>query len=78
MRDTDISLAVPEEYRSGALCCRFGISRLLCDVERFAGPEEIMERYGMGYCYEKVCFDNNCGGFMRYACRVRRVPQKRP
>ena len=54
MRDTDISLAVPEEYRNGETCFAFPVSRLLCDVERFTGPEEVMERYGMGFCYEKA------------------------
>ena len=33
---------------------RFPVSRLLCDVERFVGPEEVMEQYGMGFCYEKA------------------------
>ena len=54
MRDTDIIRAVPEAYRGGDMCERFPVSRLLCDVERFIGPEEIMERYGMGFCYEKA------------------------
>ena len=25
-----------------------------CDVERFIGPDEPMEKYGMGYCYERA------------------------
>lgn len=54
MRDTDISRAVPDAYRGGDMCHTFMVSRLLCDVERFIGPEEIMERYGMGFCYEKA------------------------
>ena len=54
MRDTDMILAVPEAYRGGHMCCSFQVSRLLCDVERFIGPEEIMEQYGMGFCYEKA------------------------
>ena len=54
MRDTDIAQMVPEAYRDGDLCRIFPVSRLLCDVERFPGPEEIMEQYGMGFCYEKV------------------------
>ena len=54
MRDTDMIRAVPEAYRGGDMCQRFTVSRLLCDVERFIGPEEVMERYGMGYCYEKA------------------------
>ena len=53
MRDTDIIEAVPEACRAGDMCHAFSVSRLLCDVERFTGPEEIMERYGMGFCYEK-------------------------
>ena len=53
MRDQDVRMMVPR-------CCArdmrafFPVSRLLCDVERFIGPEEIMERYGMGFCYEKA------------------------
>ena len=54
MRDTDIIQAVPSAYRGGDMCHTFTISRLLCDVERFIGPEEIMEQYGMGFCYEKA------------------------
>ena len=54
MRDTDISRAIPEAYRGGDMCEVFRISRLLCDPERFIGPEEIMEKYGMGFCYEKA------------------------
>ena len=54
MRDTDITWAVPRAYLGGDMCHTFMISRLLCDVERFVGPEEIMEQYGMGFCYEKA------------------------
>ena len=54
MRDTDIIRAVPRAYRGGDMCEYFLVSRLLCDVERFIGPEEIMEQYGMGFCYEKA------------------------
>ena len=54
MRDTDIIRAVPSAYRGGDMCEYFQISRLLCDAERFTGPEEIMEQYGMGFCYEKA------------------------
>ena len=54
MRDTDMNRAVPEVYRGGHMCRSFPVSRLLCDVERFPGPEEVMERYGMGFCYEKA------------------------
>ncbi len=52
MRDTGVSAMVPEAYRDGQSLIRFPVSRLLCDVERFIGPGEVMERYGMGYCYE--------------------------
>ena len=54
MRDTDITRAIPEAYRGGHMCCSFPVSRLLCDPERFIGPEEVMEKYGMGFCYEKA------------------------
>lgn len=54
MRDTEIGSIVPEEYRTQDRYFHFEISRLLCDVERFIGPDEIMERYGMGFCYEKA------------------------
>ncbi len=54
MRDTDVSLMVPEEYRDGDTCEVFRISRLVCDPERLIGLEEIMEKYGMGFCYEKA------------------------
>jgi N-formylglutamate amidohydrolase len=54
MRDTDITRVVPSAYRGGDMCHSFMVSRLLCDVERFIGSEEIMEQYGMGFCYEKV------------------------
>ena len=54
MRDKDVTELIPEEYRSPLHTERFPVSRLLCDVERFPGPEEIMERYGMGFCYERV------------------------
>ena len=52
MRDIDARRMIPEEYLDQAEC--FAVSRLLCDVERFIGPQEIMERYGMGFCYEKA------------------------
>ena len=54
MRDKDVKQLIPSVYRGGQMLCSFEVSRLLCDVERFTGPEEIMERYGMGFCYEKV------------------------
>ncbi len=53
MRDKDVSGMIPMPY-VGQMRRSFGISRLLCDVERLIGPEEIMERYGMGFCYEKA------------------------
>ena len=54
MRDTDVTRMVPGEYRGGDMCVKFPVSRLLCDVERFIGPEEEMEKYGMGFCYERA------------------------
>ena len=54
MSDTDAGMLVPEAYRGGDMYERFQISRLMCDVERFIGPEEEMEQYGMGFCYEKA------------------------
>ena len=54
MSDTEAGMLVPEAYRGGDMYERFQISRLLCDVERFIGPEEDMEQYGMGFCYEKA------------------------
>ncbi len=67
MRDTGISGMIPEEYRFGwngepaeealkyaGSCARFPVSRLLCDVERFADAREEMEKYGMGFCCERV------------------------
>lgn len=54
MSDTDAGMLVPEAYRGGDMYERFPVSRLMCDVERFIGPEEEMEQYGMGFCYEKA------------------------
>ncbi len=54
MRDAGAWECVPEEYRDPDHAVRFPVSRLLCDVERFIGPEEIMEKYGMGFCYERA------------------------
>lgn len=54
MRDKYAAQLIPEEYCQGDKVCSFGVSRLLCDVERFIGPEEVMEQYGMGFCYEKA------------------------
>ena len=54
MRDVGMQQIIPEEYRLPYQSVCFDVSRLLCDVERFIGPDEIMERYGMGYCYERA------------------------
>ena len=52
MRDTDATLFIPDGIAAEVL--KFEFSRLLCDVERFIGDNEIMEKYGMGFCYERV------------------------
>ncbi len=52
MRDLAVTEMVPPAFRKNTV--RFPVSRLLCDVERFIGPEEVMEQYGMGFCYEKA------------------------
>ena len=44
MRDTDIDRVIPDACRRGDMTHIFTISRLLCDVERFIGPEEVMEQ----------------------------------
>ena len=54
MRDVGTLDMVPPEFRSRTHTMYFPVSRLLCDVERFLGPEEAMERYGMGFCYERA------------------------
>ena len=54
MSDTDVWRFVPRAYYGGDMTERFLISRLMCDVERFIGPEEEMEQFGMGFCYEKA------------------------
>lgn len=54
MCDTDVWQFIPKAYYGGDMTERFDISRLMCDVERFIGPEEEMEQYGMGFCYEKA------------------------
>ncbi len=54
MRDADVHKLIPRVYAYQSATERFDISRLLCDVERFIGPEEKMERYGMGFCYERA------------------------
>ena len=54
MRDKHVQLlAPPMDDREGKMV-RFLYSRLMCDVERLEGPEEIMEKYGMGMWYEKA------------------------
>ena len=52
MRDMDATLFAPEI--PDAQIIKFDTSRLLCDVERFIGDDEIMEKYGMGFCYERA------------------------
>ena len=54
MSDKEVWRFVPKAYYGGDMTERFEVSRLLCDVERFIGPEEEMEQYGMGFCYEKT------------------------
>ena len=54
MRDTGAAELIPKAYRFPSMTERFPISRLLCDPERFIGDGEVMERYGMGFCYEKA------------------------
>ena len=53
MRDTGVLEMVPTAWRNSGNTLYFPVSRLLCDVERFLGPEEPMERLGMGFCYER-------------------------
>ena len=54
VRDYKMNDIVPSVQRTGSHVERFEISRLLCDVERFIGPVEPMEQYGMGFCYERA------------------------
>ena len=54
MRDTGTLEMVPPAWGGEDNTVYFPISRLLCDVERFVGPEEPMERLGMGFCYERA------------------------
>lgn len=54
MRDTGVLEMVPTAWRNSGNTLYFPVSRLLCDVERFLGPEEPMERLGMGFCYERA------------------------
>ncbi len=53
MRDRHVRELIPRPY-VGQMLKTFEVSRLLCDVERLIGPGEIMERVGMGFCYEKA------------------------
>jgi len=52
MSDTGVLQFIPKYEPSETVA--FGISRLLCDVERFTDGTEVMEKFGMGYCYEKA------------------------
>ncbi len=54
MRDAGALQMVPTAWRNWENTLYFPVSRLLCDVERFLGPEEPMERLGMGFCYERA------------------------
>ncbi len=54
MQDRMVTQLIPRMYRMQFSTVRFEVSRLLCDVERFIGQEEVMEQYGMGFCYERV------------------------
>ena len=54
MRDLYAGLLIPDPYGNESYACTFPVSRLLCDVERLIGPDEVMERLGMGFCYERV------------------------
>ena len=58
MRDVDATLFAPDI--PGAQMIKFEVSRLLCDVERFIGDGEIMEKYGMGFCYLSCCASQHC------------------
>lgn len=50
----------------------FNVSRLMCDVERFLN-DDVMDKYGMGYCYEKF-FDNKI--FKNVNSKVRQITKK--
>ena len=54
MRDKNVSALIPQAYATQSSVVKFPVSRLLCDPERFIGEEEIMEKYGMGFCYERA------------------------
>lgn len=73
MRDTGIHDMIPRTYRTVSQSVSFPISRLLCDVERFIGPEEVMEQYGMGFCYERV-FDGTLIKTVNDELRARTLP----
>ena len=53
MKDDGVMSVVSQAFGDVQLIT-FAVSRLLCDVERFIGDGEVMERYGMGFCYEKA------------------------
>ncbi len=54
MCDAGAAGFVPRAHYTGSNVVRFNVSRLLCDPERFIGAEEPMEKYGMGFCYERA------------------------
>ena len=54
MSDVGISGFIPRAHYTGSNVVRFDVCRILCDVERFIGPQEVMEQYGMGFCYERA------------------------
>lgn len=54
MRDKQISGIVPRVQWTASHSPHFDVSRLLCDVERFIGPDEPMEKFGMGFCYKRA------------------------
>ncbi len=51
MRDRHVRFLIPVLNEGEGETVRFLFSRLMCDVERLEGPEEIMEKYGMGIDY---------------------------
>lgn len=54
MRDKHVRTLIPALNEGEGETVRFLFSRLMCDAERLEGPEEIMEKYGMGIWYEKA------------------------
>lgn len=50
MADLHVTKLKPPEY----VYAQFPYSRMICDVERRTGPDEPMEKYGMGFYYTKV------------------------